>query len=69
MMRQLQTPEERGSSASTLTYLKDYDQWVPNVLVQQKKEQLETFMNIMFGGKKNQNMKAVNLNAIELIYL
>ena len=35
LARQLKTPEQRGSSASSgLTYLKEYDQWVPTTLVE-----------------------------------
>lgn len=68
-MRQLQSPDERGSSASSMTYLKDYDQWVPSALVQEKKAELESFMNIIYGNKKAAQVEAVDLDKIELIYL
>jgi hypothetical protein len=54
-MRQLHSPDERGStSSSAMTYLKDYDQWVPTNLIETRKSELENFMNIIYGGKKIQ---------------
>ena len=70
LARQLQTPDQRRSTASSgLTYLKQYDQWVPTTLVEQKKAQLETFMNIIYGQKKAKGQADVDLNKIHLIYL
>ena len=37
LMKQLQSDEERKSTPSSMTYLKDYDQWVPTTLVEEKK--------------------------------
>ena len=52
LMRQLQSAEERTSSRASMTYLKEYDQWVPTSLVEEKQAELESFMNIIYGDKK-----------------
>lgn len=49
LMRQLQSPEERKSTPSSMTYLKDYDQWVPTTFVEEKKAELEAFMSVIYG--------------------
>jgi hypothetical protein len=36
--------------------MKDYDQWVPSALVEEKKAELETFMSIIYGDKKSKKM-------------
>ena len=52
LMRQLQSAEERTSSRASMTYLKEYDQWVPTSLVEEKQAELESFMSIIYGDKK-----------------
>jgi len=37
-----------------MTYLKDYDQWVPTTLVEEKKAELEAFMSVIYGDKRAQ---------------
>ena len=52
-----------------MTYLKEYDQWVPSTMVEEKREELQAFMNIIYGEKKVKGAGKVDLNKMELIYL
>jgi len=54
LSKQLQSPEERKSTPGSMTYLKDYDQWVPTTLVEEKKAELEAFMSVIYGDKRAQ---------------
>lgn len=54
---------------SPLAYLKEYDEWLPVPLVDQRRGELNKLMSILYGDKRTQSALHVDLNTVTPIYL
>lgn len=52
-----------------MIYVKEYDQWVPSKLAETNRKELESFMKMLLGEKKQQKAGSrLSLDSVNLVY-